>query len=1008
MNKIIKYVFLFTLSCIISGALYSQNVINISGTQIVKKGEIYTVEAGQTIQFEPGATLKVEGSLIIKGTKESPVVINSSNPEMPGNGFMIVGIDESAVISMSNVKFQHLIQPLRFDPFWYRKSVRIEDISISNSNSGEPIVYVAGPFLDLRDKMDIDFKLLNSRFHNNTGSVLLEKVGADGINYTLDGLSFIENSLEGDDKGMGVVHLDFAKSINVESIKLGEFAFNRNTSGTSIVGISTSGGNGMGSEKIALAGVFSESSVVEVIFDQRSDSRLPSLEVAKFAGLSEFSQQKDFILSGVHKFGKIDLKVSGNPVVIKVEDSLGNPVYNNATRINDTLSLIYLEGNPTKLTLADGQTYRIPKLTKEQLPPPIYRKIDTTLISRIAVDSAMLQRMLGKGPLSWEAGAMFGAATYRGDYRHKFSPLPSTMEFSGSGFLQYNARQSTSFRLSAWRTNISMHYRNAPALFSGMAPFFLQGSQGYISDPMGWRYAFLTKMGGLDFDMLMLLGDGRSYTLKQYQKGKWIPQLGLGLGVFSFTPFREYSTNVYDAQNKVVGNKYEMMNLRSVGTEGQNYLPGAKPFGKIAGSANVSFQLTYLMQKFAFHAEIKSVFTTTDYLDDFGSGVWYGGDIQKWYDASPEAIDPNTGLKPYSATMRAYYTDYLNQGYIPTQKRTKSMMPDGYFQFHMGLSYFLNDKTSNKLSKYASVIIPTEKKVRKEKLKNIEEIKYVSGEWQKHINISFVGGGAMFIGDYRHKFFPMPSTIEVSAGLTGEYNKSKNVTYRVGIYQTTVSMAYSNSIALFSSLKYPAITTAGGQKILVNLPNNWGFVDQLKIVDFDYIYLLNKQNTLPIGKKHQWNHKFSAGAGFLHYNPQRVEYWGSKKLIDLRDLQTNDKKYGSLAMLFSVGYHLEYMRKRWTLGGEIKYAMTTTDNLDDYNSGSKYFGGDVDQWYNNSPEAVDANGIKPLSASMRDWHKGMVAAGLDPNAKKVGFLPDGYIQFHLKLSYRIFKDPLDK
>ena len=65
MNKTIKYVFLFTLSCIISGALYSQNVINISGTQIVKKGEIYTVEAGQTIQFEPGATLKVEGSLKI-------------------------------------------------------------------------------------------------------------------------------------------------------------------------------------------------------------------------------------------------------------------------------------------------------------------------------------------------------------------------------------------------------------------------------------------------------------------------------------------------------------------------------------------------------------------------------------------------------------------------------------------------------------------------------------------------------------------------------------------------------------------------------------------------------------------------------------------------------------------------------------------------------------------------------------------------------------------------------
>jgi hypothetical protein len=192
------------------------------------------------------------------------------------------------------------------------------------------------------------------------------------------------------------------------------------------------------------------------------------------------------------------------------------------------------------------------------------------------------------------------------------------------------------------------------------------------------------------------------------------------------------------------------------------------------------------------------------------------------------------------------------------------------------------------------------------------------------------------------------------------------------------------------------------------MPNNWGFVNQLKIIDFDYIYLLNKQNTLPIGKNHQWNHKFSAGAGFLQFNPQRVEYWGSKKLIDLRDLKSNDKKYGSLAMLFSVGYHLEYMLKRWTLGGEIKYAMTTTDNLDDYNSGSKYFGGDVDQWYANSTEAADANGVKPLSASMRDWHKNLLAAGLDPNAKKTGFLPDGYIQFHLKLSYRIFKDPINK
>ena len=88
--------------------------------------------------------------------------------------------------------------------------------------------------------------------------------------------------------------------------------------------------------------------------------------------------------------------------------------------------------------------------------------------------------------------------------------------------------------------------------------------------------------------------------------------------------------------------------------------------------------------------------------------------------------------------------------------------------------------------------------------------------------------------------------------------------------------------------------------------------------------------------------------------------------------------------------------------------MTTTDNFYDYNSGSKYFGGDVDAWYNNSPEAMNSNGVKPLSASMRDWHKDLINRGLDPNAEKSGFMPDGYMQFHLKLSYRIFKDPLKK
>jgi len=220
-------------------------------------------------------------------------------------------------------------------------------------------------------------------------------------------------------------------------------AFNRNTSGEKLVGLSVSGGNGTGAEKFGVDAVYAASNGT-VVYDNRVNSRVPTLEIGKTGNLTDYNEEKDFVVSAKHTFGKVKMNVVGNPRVVKMEDSLGRPVFNNANRVGDTLELTYLEGNPTLITLANGQKFSVPKLTVAELPPPIYRKVDTTLISRIAIDSGMLMNLMGKGTGSWEAGVMFGSATYRGDYRHKFSPLPSTMEFSGSGFLQFNARKSTS------------------------------------------------------------------------------------------------------------------------------------------------------------------------------------------------------------------------------------------------------------------------------------------------------------------------------------------------------------------------------------------------------------------------------------------------------------------------------------------------------------------------------------------------------------------------------------
>jgi len=164
MNKLRKYIFVFLVQCLCIAASFSQETMRINGTQIVKKGETLTIDAGRIVEFEAGATLIVEGSIVVRGTTDQPVIMKSMDLQNPGNGIMVKGIDENGSVVMDNVRISGLIQPLRFDPFWYRKSVDLKSMVISSANSGEPVIYVAGPLLDLRDGMDIRFSMNSLKF----------------------------------------------------------------------------------------------------------------------------------------------------------------------------------------------------------------------------------------------------------------------------------------------------------------------------------------------------------------------------------------------------------------------------------------------------------------------------------------------------------------------------------------------------------------------------------------------------------------------------------------------------------------------------------------------------------------------------------------------------------------------------------------------------------------------------------------------------------------------------
>jgi hypothetical protein len=616
--------------------------------------------------------------------------MKSMDLQNPGNGIMVKGIDENGSVVMDNVRISGLIQPLRFDPFWYRKSVDLKSMVISSANSGEPVIYVAGPLLDLRDGMDIRFSMNSLKFYNNSGSVLLEKVGSDGIVYDLDKLLFSDNTLPGSDATMGVLHLDIARSVSEGQFKVGELAFNRNFSGDKSVGVSMSGGNGTGAEKFEVQGVFGNDNVSDLIYDRRANVRIPSLEVKNMAGLDKYSDEKNFIVSSNHMFGKVQMKVIGNPTVVKLEDSLGKPVYNNALRKGDTLELNYLEGNPTVVTLSNGEKFMVPKLTVSQLPSPIYRNIDTTLSGiGMTLDSLIekIRDSLEAQDLKWktwtEYGIWTGGAVYQGDIKHKYGILPSTIEISTGFYAQFKPFKRTAFRVTYYNAKISMHSILAPGLFSAMAPLYLPtnigGVKGVFTPSNLWRFNFTTTLNVLDLESIIYLNRARNINFNNPNKWSMLSALGIGTSIIQFDPKR-----------MVVTDALTLISLRPLGTEGQNFLPGQKPYGKITGSFNLAYNVVFQKNRWLFKGEIKKVYSFSDYLDDWGSGQWYGGDYDKWAASLPAGnIDPFSKQDfGYLAGLGAYYeTEYKDKGLDLSAKKSLTALPDGYLQFHLGVAY---------------------------------------------------------------------------------------------------------------------------------------------------------------------------------------------------------------------------------------------------------------------------------------------------------------------------------
>ncbi len=693
----------FGIAFISSQLMAQSNEVRISGTRVIAAGETFSVSAGTTIVLESGASLLVDGSIKLNGSSDKRIKIISADSKNPGLGISIEGVNESGKIEIENVDFIGLVQPLRFDPFWYRKSVEISNSNFSDVNFGEPIIYVSAPLLDLRDGKTIDFKLKNSKFFNNTDNIILEKVGSAGIRYELDAITLNDNSLHGEDGSMGMLHLDFSKDANQANISLGNFVIVNNTSGMAPIGISVSGGPG-DKLNVPMGNVYSNVSANSIVYDSRRDKRLPSLGLENTSALSTMKTPQDFVLGANHTFGRMALAVSGNPTVVKLVDTFDRPVYVKQDRIGDSLIVTYLEGNPAIGTLQNGVKFKVPALTAKQLPPPLYRKVDTTLISPKWPDTLNAKDVTfkikiptfgKKTPITvlknWELGFWSGGGVYGGgDIKHKFAPLMSTMEISAGAYGQYNINSRFSLKASFYHTSISMHNLYATGLFTGgLSPIAINMNYENFT-PFGnaWSVMFVTPMNIVEGEMIWHLKD---YAFKAGKKSRFVPSIGLSFGVLNFTPYRyaykSQRNNETYAQYKDRMNEQYKFDLRKLGSEGQNFLPGKDQYGKVAANVGATFMLSYIRKKWSFKGEIKSVYTTTDYLDDFGPGLWYGGNYQLMRD-NQQAVDPNSPEYLANLNKISAYSPDIN----PATYRSTNGLNDWYFQMHMGLSYNLEPK----------------------------------------------------------------------------------------------------------------------------------------------------------------------------------------------------------------------------------------------------------------------------------------------------------------------------
>ncbi len=297
----------------------------------------------------------------------------------------------------------------------------------------------------------------------------------------------------------------------------------------------------------------------------------------------------------------------------------------------------------------------------------------------------------------WAGNSIYGG----GDIKHK-SLLGFGTELSGGGYIQYDLNNYLSIKSNYYRSELSMHNLFTPyARFGqGKVPLVLDKNNQMVQIYGNtWPMMFVTVMNVVDAELLWHFGNN---VITNEQKGRWVNSLGLSVGFMSFDPYRINYLDKNPGERKLDWDRRtwenERVSLRELNMEGNS-----NKYSRYASNIGLSWQISYLFKQWSFKGEIKTVYTSTDYLDDYGPGKWYGGDYDAWLQqikSNTYFSDDRTLFKQDMTPTTKFYnvSGGINAPNIISKDAVRSTngLNDWYYLFHIGIGYNISFKNTPK------------------------------------------------------------------------------------------------------------------------------------------------------------------------------------------------------------------------------------------------------------------------------------------------------------------------